>query len=355
MKKFVSVLMAAAMLLCITGCSLFSKADMVKLGDYEHTDPSGISYDTRTVLKNADFGGDLADYASSAAYPDTMMRDESGNVVGMYDYDPETGLAKGWTNIADGTYTAYDAGKEVDLGKPDESKMVKIAGDVAMYVVVYAKDGAPVESDTYLMLSDASAKDTVISAMKSTFGIDLTAESDTVLKCVTDKDAIAAEMANAGMTDAVTADTYLEYLKGSYGLREDTGENPYKPYAGHQDPTDIEYDQKVVLTGNGQAAVTEDLADLVVSQTDFLYAKDGDMVAHYFYLEGKDKASTDKLAETYTTSERVSDTVIMVAYTGDTMTTVLDQYMGYNVIKDHSISEYTRMIEETFYSVVYEG
>ena len=44
MKKFASILMAAAMLLCIAGCSLFGEADMVKLGDYEHTDPDGISY-----------------------------------------------------------------------------------------------------------------------------------------------------------------------------------------------------------------------------------------------------------------------------------------------------------------------
>lgn len=355
MKKFVSILMVSAMVLCITGCSLFSKADMVKLGDYEHTDPSGISYDTRTVLKNTGFGADLAQYASSAAYPDTMKYDEDGNPIGMYDYDASTGLAKGWTNITDGSYTAFDAGKEVDLGKPDESKLVTIAGDVAMYVVVYAKDGAPVESDAYLMLSDKSAKDTVISAMKSTFGVDVTAESDTVLKFVTDKDAIAAEMANAGMTEAVTADSYLEYLKGSYGLREDTGENPYKPYAEHKDPTDIEYDQKVVLTGSGQASVEEELADCVASQTDFLYAKDGDMVAAYTYIEGKDKASTDKIAESYTNEERVSDTAILIAYTGDSMTSVLDQYMGYNVIKDHSIAEYTRMIEETFFSVVYEG
>ena len=199
MKKFASILMAAAMLLCIAGCSLFGKADMVKLGDYEHTDPDGISYDTRTVLKNDGFGADLSGYASSAAYPDNMKYDEEGNPVGMYDYDPATGLAKGWTNITDGSYTAFDAGKEVNLGKPDESKMVTIAGDVTMYVVVYGKDGAPVESDAYLMLSDASAKDTVISAMKSVFGLDYTAESDTVLKCVADKDAIAAEMATAGV------------------------------------------------------------------------------------------------------------------------------------------------------------
>lgn len=355
MKKFASILMAAAMLLCIAGCSLFSKTDMVKLGDYEHTDPDGISYDTRTVLKNDGFGADLSGYASSAAYPDNMKYDEEGNPVGMYDYDPATGLAKGWTNITDGSYTAFDAGKQVDLGKPDESKMVTIAGDVTMYVVVYGKDGAPVESDAYLMLSDASAKDTVISAMKSVFGLDYTAESDTVLKCVADKDAIAAEMATAGVEGDVTADSYIDYLKGSYGLREDAGENPYKPYAGHKDPTDIDYDRKVVLTGNGQASVEESLADCVASQTDILYGKDGDMVAAYTYIEGKDKASTDKIAESYKNEERVSDTAIMIAYTGDEMASVLDRYIGCNVIKDRSVAEYTRMIEETFFSVVYEG
>ena len=57
----------------------------------------------------------------------------------------------------------------------------------------------------------------------------------------------------------------------------------------------------------------------------------------------------------YNTAERVSDTVILIAYTGDAMSSVLDSYMGYNVIKDHSVAEYTRMIEETFFSVVYEG
>lgn len=355
MKKFVSLLMAAAMLLCITGCSLFSKADLVKLGDYEHIDPDGLSYDTRTVLKGEGFGADLAEYASSEAYPDNMMYDESGNPIGMYDYDPETGLAKGWTSLADGNYAAFDAGKEVDLGKPDETKIVTIAGDVTLYFVVYGKDGTPVESDAYLMLSDASAKDTVISAMKSVFGMEFAAESDTVLKCVADKDAVAAEMANAGITDAVTVEAYIDYLVGAYGVREDIGENPYKPYAGHKDPTDIEYDQKVVLTGSGQAAVEEQFADCVASQTDILYGKDGDMVAHYFYLEGVDKASTDKLAEIYTTAERVSDTVILIAETGADMTSVLDAYMGYNVIKDHSVAEYTRMIEETYFAIVYEG
>lgn len=36
------------------------------------------------------------------------------------------------------------------------------------------------------------------------------------------------------------------------------------------------------------------------------------------------------------------------------MASVLDRYIGCNVIKDRSVAEYTRMIEETFFSVVYE-
>ena len=61
------------MVLGVTGCSLFSKGDRVKLGDYERKDPSGLTYDTRTVFKSEDFGADLADYASADAYPDVMI------------------------------------------------------------------------------------------------------------------------------------------------------------------------------------------------------------------------------------------------------------------------------------------
>ena len=355
MKKFVSILLAAVMVLCVTGCSLFSKGDSVKLGSYEHKDPSGVTYDTRTVLKNTRFGADLANYASTDAYPDTMMYNENGEVIGLYDYDPATGLAKGWSDLSGGTYTAFEPGQEVDLGMPDESKIVTFAGDVALYFVVYVKGNEPVESDAYLLLSSSADKDAVLTHVFDIFGLKFTAESDTVLKMVSDKAAMSAEMASVGMTDAVTGESYIEYLKSIFSAREDVGVNPYKPYAGHKDPADIEYDQKVVLTGSGQAAVTEDLTDCVASQTDYLYGKDGNMVAAYMYLEGTDKASTDKLAEMYNTAERVSDTVILIAYTGDAMTAVLDAYMGYNVIKDHSVAEYTRMIEETFYSVVYEG
>ncbi len=352
MKKVLSVVLLLTVLLTLTGCSsLFSQADVVKLGDYSHKDPSGVSFDTRTVLSNSGFGATLAEYASGAAYPDTMVMDESGNVIGMYDYDATTGLAKGWVNISTGEYTAYEAGQEVDLGLPDVSKMVSFAGDVTLYFVVYAKDNAPVESDMYLMLTSASDKDAVLSAMTSVFGMDFTAESDTVLKKVFDKAAVASEMELMGLT---TDTDYVDYLKMSYSVRGEAGENPYKPYAEHKDPTDIEYDQKVVLTASGQAAVGEDEADCISSLSTFLYGKDGNIVAAYTYYESPTKEGADKLAQSTSGTTRVSDTVLMVSYTGAELSSSIDQYIAFNLMKDHSLSEYTRLIEETFMAQVYE-
>ncbi len=351
MKKIVSVLLAAVLVFSLTGCSLFSKADVVKLGDYSHTDPSGLSFDTRTVLKNDSFGDTLSDYASSDAYPDTIMYDESGNPVGMYDYDAATGLAKGWVNVTTGEYTAYAEGEEVDLGLPDESKMVSIPGTVTLYFVVYSKEGTAVECDAYLMLSDASAKDTVIDTMSLTYGMPYTAESDTVLKYVAGSEQIASECESMGLS----GDTgYITYLQQSYGVRADAGENPYKPYAEHKDPTDIEYDQKVVLTGSGQAAVDASESDCISSLSTFLYGKDGDMVAAYTYYECPSKEAADKLAESTSDEVRVSDTVLMVSYTGDTLSASIDSYISMSLLKDHSVAEYTRLIEETFLSTVYE-
>ncbi len=351
MKKLVSVLLAAVLVFSLAGCSLFSKADEVKLGDYSHKDPSGLSYDTRTVLKNDSFGETLSEYASSDAYPSTVMCDESGNPIGMYDYDAATGLAKGWINVTTGEYTAYAEGEEVDLGLPDESKMVTIPGTVTLYFVVYSKDGTAVECDAYLMLSDASAKDTVLNTMSSTFGMPYTAESDTVLKYSIGDEQIAAECESMGLSGD---SGYITYLQQSYGVRADSSENPYKPYAEHKDPTDIEYDEKVVLTGSGQAAVDSSESDCISSLSTFLYGKDGDMVAAYTYYECPSKEAADKLAESTNDEVRVSDTVLMVSYTGDVLNASIDSYISMSLLKDHSVAEYTRLIEETFLSTIYE-
>ena len=204
----------------------------------------------------------LEDYVNSDAYPDTMMYDDDGNVIGMYDYDATTGLAKGWNNLQDGTYTEFPEGQEVDLGMPDESKMISISDDVSMGAVVYGNKDEAVSAYLYVFLSDASAKDDVKNAAESAFGLTLTEESDTVLSCVQDK-------------DAKNAEAYAEILKQMYGLSTYGGENPYKTYADHQDPEDLQFDKKVVMTGSGEQAVQEGYEKDVTSITDYIYGYEG--------------------------------------------------------------------------------
>lgn len=359
MKKVISAVVAMALLLSMAGCSLFSDNSIVKLGgDYTHKDPKDLSYDQRVVLQAENFQDNLEDMVNSAAYPDTMVYDDDGNMIGMYDYDEETGLAIGWTNLSDGTYTEYPAGEEVDLGKPDASKMIEIPGTVTLYFVVYGNKGSAEAAYVYAMLSDASAKDQVISAMEDAYNLTLTAESDTVLTAVQDQNAIDAEfsaMEDYGMTfDTKDADAYADILKQTYGVKTYGGVNAYKPYAGHKDPTDLDYDKKVVLTGSGSAAVDEKYADDVSSMTTFVYGKDGEVVGDYTYIQCPSKEAADELAGDMTNMTRVDDTVLMQKITGKDMSDTVSAYIGYNVLKDNSVDEYVRMIEETYFSEIYE-
>ena len=340
------------------GCSLFADSSSVKLGDsYTHKDPKDLSYDKRTVLRKENFGASLADIMSSDAYPDTMYYDDEGNAVGIYDYDEDTGLAKGWTDFTDGTYTEFPQGEEVDLGKPDQSKIVEIPGDVTLYIVAYGSKDQPVAAYYYLMLSDQSAKETVETGMEDCYGLTFTAESDTVLTAQQDEKAIAQELDSYGIDSAQqTMDTYQETLMQNYGAREYTGVNPYKPYDGHKDPTDLTYDKRVVLTGSAAAAVEEQYAGDVTSLTDYVYGSEGKVVGQYTYLECTSKEAADKLmdAGVYPNGYRVSDTVIGNVLTGTDLDNTVSAYIGYNVLKDNSLDEYVRMIEETYFSEIYE-
>ena len=359
MKKVISAVLTMALLLSLAGCGLFSDNSIVKLGeDYTHNDPKDLSYDQRVVLRGENFQDTLEEMVNSAAYPDTMMYDDDGNIIGMYTYDAETGLATGWTNLSDGTYTEYPAGEEVDLGKPDASQMIEIPGTVTLYFVVYGNKGSAEAAYVYAILSDASAKDQVISAMEDAYNLTLTAESDTVLTAMQDQNAIDAEfsaMEDYGMTfDAKDADTYADILKQNYGVRNYGGVNAFKPYEGHKDPTDLDYDQRVVLTGNGSAAVDEKYADDVSSMTTFVYGKDGEVVGDYTYIQCPSKDAADELASNMTNMTRVDDTVLMQKITGKDMSDTVSAYIGYNVLKDNSVDEYVRMIEETYFSEIYE-
>jgi len=365
MKKLLKIvaLLLGVLFVC-TGCSLFSDNSVVKFDDtHSHKDPKGLKYDERIALSKEDFGSDLEYMINQSAYPDTMMYDDDGNMIGMYDYDAETGFAKGWTNIQDGTYTAYAEGEEVDLGKPDESKMVTIPGTVTAGFVVYGNKENAVAAYLYFYLSDASAKDMVVSGMSEQYGLTLTAESDTVLVCEQDEAYIAdqftqEEQAYGSTFDKKDASAYADILKQIYGVREYTGKNAYKPYAGHEDPTDIEFDQRVVLTGPATAAVQEEYEDDVTSMTEYVYGRDGNVVADYTYIECASKDSADKLINEKDkwnkNAVRVSDTVIQIVVSGKDMEDEVTAYIGYNVMKDRSMDEYIRMVEETFFTTVYE-
>lgn len=358
MKKFVCAVFAVLMMFAFAGCSLFSNNAVVKLGDYTHNDPQDLTYDKRIVLKNENFATTIADDLNASAYPDTMLYNDDGSVKGMYDYDKETGLAYGWTDTSNGKYHKYSKGKEVDLGKPDQSKIVTIPGTVTLYFVVYGNEEKTVDSYAYLILSDKEAMKDVQNAAKDIFQEKFTAENETVLKAQQSADDINAVFEATAQEDGSSAskdaDAYAKSLGLFYSVREDLGVNPYKPYSEHKDPTDIEFDEKIVLTGSGQAAVEEKYSDDIASLTDYVYGKDGKVVAHYAYYECTSKEAADRIGEYYSQSERVSDTVVMTSSTGKDLESEINAYIGYSVLKDDSVSEYVRMIEETFFSSVYE-
>ncbi len=363
MKKALSLVFAAVMLLSLAGCSLFSSKSVVKLGDYTHRDPIGVFYDKRIVLKGARFGNTLEQYYNEDAYPDTTVYDDDGNPIGMYDYDAETGKASGWTSITDGTHTDFEAGKEVDLGKPDQSKMISIPGDVTLYFVLYGDVDMAVHSFMYIIMSDASAKETVVKALDEVYGVELDEKSDTILYAEQDMEAIESDIKTAKEdgfeSDSEGIDVFAEVLEQYYGVHEYKGEQAYKPYAKREDPKEVSFDAFVVLAGPGDQAVTEDYIDCVTSMTAILYAKDGNVVGQRIYYECPSKDAADKLmsgADDFIfNATRESDTVILGEVIGKEMDDLVTAYMGYNVLKDQSIGEYTRMVEETYFLSVVDS
>ncbi len=359
MKKIICLAIVLALALSLTGCGLFSDNSIVKLDDaYTHNDPSGLKYDQRLVLKSDNFGATLEEYVNAAAYPDTMVYDADGNMIGLYNYDESTGLASGWFNMSDGSYTEFAAGEEVDLGKPDPSMMISIPGSTALYFVVYGNEGSAVEAYMYLTLSDASAKDSVISAMDMAFDVALTETSSTVLSAVQDKDYIAAQFEDMELYgpgyDVKDAEAYADILTMTYGVHSYGGVNPYTPYEGHSDPEGLDFDQLVTLSGSGEAAVEEAYTKDISSMTDYIYGKDGIVVAQYTYYECPSKEAADTLMDAgqFIHPVRVSDTVILSSHDGQEMDDLLNTYIGYSVLKDKSVDDYVRMLQETYFTVI---
>ncbi len=362
MKKLLATVFISAMVLC-TGCSLFSDDTVVKFGDdYTHNDPEDLEYDDRKVLSGDGFEKTIEEYGSSAAYPDTMVYDELGNIMGMYDYDEETGFAYGWTNLEDGSYTAFEEGEEIELGKPDESKFVKLSGTVSVGGVVYGKEDEVLEAYIYLFLSDADDKEEVKNCMEKVYGMEMEEKEEKVLCFVEDADYIADEIKgfkeNGFELESEDASGYAELLKFTFGLTEYTGESPYEPFTDYDDPDDIEFDEKKVLVCSGEWAVAEEYVEDICTMTDAVYGKDGKVVAHYTFYESPSEESSEKLIEYFESVEmkveRVSDTVLVEKKTGESLDSLITMYTGYNILKDDSFDDYVDMIKETYFSVICE-
>lgn len=360
MKKLILAALVLALVLSLAGCGLFSDSSIVNFDDvYTHHDPDGLKYDTRIALKGADFGADVVEAYNTMAWPDIMMYDDDGGMIGMYDYDPETGLAYGWIDLNDGSYNAYDAGEEVELGLPDETMTISLGGTADMYAVVYGNEGVAVEAELYVLLSDASDKDAMLAGLCDYYLLDFAAESDTVLKCVFDADTIAADFAQmeeyGEEYDAKDADTYADLLKLNYGLKSFGTVNPYKPYEGAEDPTDVEFDEKIVLTGSGAYSLSDEkLEKDLQCRTDVLYGLEGETVAMYTYFEFSSADTVDQLLEADTdffNPSRVSDTVILDAVSGSRMEEILTSYEGYGIISDHSLDTFADYMEECYFSM----
>lgn len=363
MKKILAIMLVMMMALSMTGCSsLFSDKSVVKFEEvYTHEDPKGLKYDERLVLINKDFGPVLEEVINSMAYPDMIKYDEQGNMVGMYDYDPETGLSAGWIDLSSGEYIA----EETDLGMPDESLMVSFAGNVTLGGVVYGNQGKAVSAYLYAFLSSGEDQDAVKEAMESCYGLAMAAQSDKVLVCVQDEAGVESyfdelEMMYGETQSDRSASAYADNLKLDLGLRT-YGVNPFKPTSEVKDPENVQFDAKQVLTSNGAYSFSDASfeKDMKV-RTDVVYGYEGKAVTHDIYYEYNTKAAADKLMDNpngnfFGTPERISDTVIKDSLDEQALRDLVASYIGYNVMKADTYDEYVANVEESYYLMRYEG
>lgn len=362
MKKVLAMLLTLTLTLTLSACSLFSDTSIVKFEElYTHKDPSDLKYTERKALMNKSFGAVLTEMVNSMAYPDNMKYDEQGNIIGMYDYDPATGKAAGWMDLATGEYVA----EEANLGMPDESLMLKLSGDVLLGGVVYGNEDKTVCAYVYAFLTDVADQEAVKASMETFYGLNMTAEKDTVLVCKQDEAAVNAKFTEYaevyGMVmPAQDASAYAEILQLELGLRF-YGVNPFKPTSAAKDPTDIQYDTKQVLTSSGAYSFTDSsLESGMKVRTDVIYGYQGKAVAHYTYYEYSTKEGADKLMEFsegnfFTVPERISDTVVMEKQVGQALADTISLYIGYQVMQDDSYDSYVTNVENSYFMMRYEN
>lgn len=225
MKKLIAIFLLLALML--TACS---DSGPTSYDDhFNHQTPEDKQQHEKLLLERDDYAEHIESILNVMAYPDLLILDSTGyEVVGMYIYDPETGLATGWTDLETGEKTMYEAGKEVDLGKPDPNKMVDFKGSVKLGFAVYEKDNKATGAELYFFLSDAEDAPLLQSFLLDFHGETLTAESETVYKILKDEAAVEADFAKEEKAGSAffskNADDYVSVLKINYGVAEPWGE-----------------------------------------------------------------------------------------------------------------------------------
>lgn len=188
MKKVIAIFLLLTLVLAACG-----EQGPTSYGDkFVHETPAEMQGHQKILLQRDDYADYMESILNVNAYPDLLMYDEVTKVlVGMYIYDPETGLATGWTNLETGVQTMYEPGKEVNLGKPGEEDMVKLEGTVKLGFAVYEKDNKATGAELYFFLSDKDDAQQLKDFLRENYGETLTKVSDKIYKI--DKDAATVE------------------------------------------------------------------------------------------------------------------------------------------------------------------
>lgn len=360
MKRLIAVVLALVVAVSFAGCGLFNDDSIVKFEDiYTHKDPDGLKYDERKTMINKNFGPDFEDTINADAYPSTLKFDNDGNMIGIYVYDEETGMASGYMDLLTGEFVE----EEVNLGKPDESKMTHLAGSVILGCVIYGAENHANAAYLYAFMSDKADTETVKANMELYYGWTMEKESDTVLVCKQDEAAIGAKFQEwQDLYGQIQSDRsvsgYASNLSLDLGLKN-YGVNPYKACESIVDPEDIDFDERILLTSNGTYSFADSSLEKDMIRTDVVYGKDGHAIAHFIYYEYKTKDAADKLMNSssdnfFDTPIRISDTIIQDRITGQDFQDVIKAYIGYNVMTDDALESYADNLEATYNSMRYD-
>ena len=219
MKKTIAIFLLVTLLLAACGANGPTGYE----DHFNHQTPEELSGYTQVLLERDDYAQHVESIMNVLAYPDLLIFSEDGTqVVGMYIYDAETGLATGWTDLETGEKTVYEAGKEVDLGKPDPALMVSFKGDVKVGCAVYEKDGFATNAEIYFFLTDETDAALLLSYLKDYLGEEPQQESPLTYKIVKDEKAIGAdiekEVAAGASYFEQNAENYASLLRINYGV-----------------------------------------------------------------------------------------------------------------------------------------